>query len=394
MIKATLGDYLSPDDLAALDRPAGEAVGLPGIAYGPGFYDLEQRALFPRAWCAVGYSSDIPEPGDARPVDLAGWPLLLVRGKDGQIRAFHNVCRHRANRVVDAPCQGLGNLVCPYHGWTYGLDGKLLRTPRIGGQRAHDDPGFDTTDVDLKPVRVARWLDYVLVNIDGKAPAFAEHIAPLDALLSDYDLTDLRMRESWSIDFPANWKLTIENAIEDYHLPFIHGELVRGVVESRPRLDFAERCFHANSSVFEYRERSRANEAMALNAGLPWLLQDDPAIERRTFVISVFPTGFINTRVSYLWLWLILPDGAGRTRIDTRYYYKGEAATDPAFADDRRKIVEEMGLVMEEDVALVRNVQSNMERPGEAGIRTRFSPFWEANIQRFQQSVVSVLQDG
>ena len=95
--------------------PAGEALGLPGRAYGEDFYRLEQRELFPRLWCVAGFSSDIPESGDMMPVELAGWPLVLVRGEDGEVRAFHNICRHRAMRVVPAPCRGHSALVCPWH---------------------------------------------------------------------------------------------------------------------------------------------------------------------------------------------------------------------------------------------------------------------------------------
>ena len=134
-----LSSLVSGSDLSALDRPPGEALGLPGRVYGSEFFALEQRQLFPRTWCAAGFASDIPEPGDAWPAVLAGWPLLLVRDENREVRAFHNVCRHRANRVVDAPCRKLKSLTCPWHGWTYAFDGSLVGTPRLGGERAHRD---------------------------------------------------------------------------------------------------------------------------------------------------------------------------------------------------------------------------------------------------------------
>ena len=393
MANPTLGDFLSEADLAALAEPTGTALGLPGLAYDRDFYALEQRGLFPRTWCAVAFASDIPEPGDALPVELAGWPLLLVRGRDRAIRAFHNVCRHRSNRVVEERCTGLQRLVCPWHSWTYDLDGHQIATPRIGGQRTNADPAFDTSDVDLKSVPVAVWLDFVMVNLDGTAAPFDRHIAPLDALFSGYDFSELRVSDAWALDFPGNWKLTVEGAIEDYHLPYIHGQLVRGELEARPRLDYADGCFFANSSVREYRDNRAAGEAVALTSGLPSILRDEGDVEPRTFVVSVFPTGFITSRTNYMWLWLILPEAADRTRVDMRHYYKGDAATDPALAEVRRKLLDEWRLVLEQDVPLIGNVQANMERPGEAGIRTRFSPYWESNVQRFQQSVVDVLRD-
>ena len=134
-----------------------------------------------------------------------------------------------------------------------------------------------------------------------------------------------------------------------------------------------------------------AGQVASQTQALPSLLrvQSEPAPE--TFVISVFPTGFMTTRLSSLWLWLVLPEGARRTHVDTREYFKGDSATDPAHAVSRDKQREMWELVMEQDAALVARVQRNMERPGESGIRTRFTPYWESNVQRFQQSVVSVL---
>ena len=237
MSDVTVEDLLSRADLEALDRETGEAIGLPACAYGPDFYALEQQKLFPRLWCAVAFASDIPDLGDARPVELAGWPLLVVRDADGDVRVFHNVCRHRSNRVVDAPGKGLKRLVCPWHSWTYDLDGRLLATPRIGGEQRNEDTAFNKTDVHLKEVRSALWLDYVMVNIDGNALAFDKHIAPLVALLASYDFDDIQVGTAWSTDFEGNWKLTVEGGIEDYHLPVIHSELMTDGPEFNPRLD-------------------------------------------------------------------------------------------------------------------------------------------------------------
>ncbi|MGH6953570.1 MAG: aromatic ring-hydroxylating oxygenase subunit alpha [Alphaproteobacteria bacterium] len=393
MIEPTIRDFLSEADLLALGRPAGQAVGLPGVAYGARFHELEQKKLFPRLWAAVGFASDVPEPGDAKPVDLAGWPLLMLRGQDGTLRMFHNVCRHRGNRLVVAPCRGLGHVRCSWHSWTYGLDGRLLQTPRLGGQRNNADPAFDTADVNLKPVRMAEWLDFVFVNIDGAGPPFEEHIRPLADLLAGYDFTDMRVGDAWDIAFPCNWKVVVEGAIEDYHLPFIHAQLVKGEVEARPRLDHAEAWFFANSSSRDYRDTKTSGEVTGLTSGLPPVLRDAPGIEPRTFVISVFPTGFMTTRTNYLWLWLILPTGSHGTRVDTRQYYKGGTATDPAFAEVRRNLVEEWRLVLEQDVPLARNVQASYDRPSDAGIRTRFSPYWESNVLHFQRSIVNAVLD-
>ena len=377
-----LSSLVSGSDLSALYRPPGEALGLPGCVYGSEFFALEQRHLFPRTWCAVGFASDIPEPGDAWPALLAGWPLLLVRDENREVRAFHNVCRHRANRVVDAPCRKLKSLTCPWHGWTYALDGSLVGTPRLGGERAHRDEDFPTTGLALKPIPAVVWLDMVMVNIEGNAPPFEQHIQPLNDLLSDYDLGDIQVGARWDTAFEGSWKLTIEGALEDYHLSLVHPELVDGVATLDPRLHFAQRCYFGNST----RDEPATREIHA-----PPLLRE--GAEPRTMFINVFPTGALTLRQDSVWLWAIQPDGPRRTRVDTREYYKGQAATAPALAALRRSNTEFWKGVLVQDEPLVANVQRNMDRPGDAGIRPRFSPSWELNVQRFQQSVVDALRE-
>ena len=385
-----LNHLLSASDVAALRRDAGSALGLPGRAYGPDFFELEKCRLFPRTWCAIAYESDVPEPGDAHPVELADWPLVVVRGEDRRIHVFHNVCRHRQMQVVPAACRARRNLRCPWHGWVYSLEGRLIATPRIGGRRENRDPGFDDRGLDLKTVRSGTWLDMVFVNLDGRAPALDDHLRPLRELLHEYDFSGLEAGDRLAMDYPGNWKVTMEGAIEDYHLPLVHPELVEGEVESHPRLDHAPRCFFANSSRREFEDAYAAAESAALGAGLPSITRPD-APPPRTFAIGVFPSAFITTRPDHLANFLCLPDGHRRTRLDFRFYYKGEAAR--AFPDERRRVVAFWRRVFEQDLPLVERVQRNAERPESGDIRPRFSPFWEANVHRFQCSVVDVLLD-
>ena len=385
-----LADLLSERDIQELARPTGEASGLPGHAYGVDFFGLETRRLFPRTWCAVAYESDVPTMGDALPVDVAGWPLVLIRGADQQVRVFHNVCRHRQMQVVPEPCKARPSLSCPWHGWTYALDGKLIATPRIGGRHQHRHPEFNHTNLDLEIVRSDTWLDMVFVNIDENAPPLHEHLGPLHQLLQDYNFTGLEVGDAWSMEYPANWKLTVEGAIEDYHLPMVHPEMVELELESHPRLDYAAGCYFSNSSVREYESTNASGEATALESDLPSIMRPG-ASELRTFVISVFPTGFITTRTNHLVVFLILPDGHRRTRLDFRHYFKGEAARQ--FVSLRSEMLTYWKHVFEQDLPYVDRVQKNCERPQTDDIKPRFSPFWEPNVQRFQQSVVTLLQN-
>ena len=230
----------------------------------------------------------------------------------------------------------------------------------------------------------------VFVNIDENAPPLHEHLGPLHQLLQDYNFTGLEVGDAWSMEYPANWKLTVEGAIEDYHLPMVHPEMVESELESHPRLDYAAGCYFSNSSVREYESTNASGEATALESDLPSIMRPG-ASELRTFVISVFPTGFITTRTNHLVVFLILPDGHRRTRLDFRHYFKGEAARQ--FVSLRSEMLTYWKHVFEQDLPYVDRVQKNCERPQTDDIKPRFSPFWEPNVQRFQQSVVTLLQN-
>jgi choline monooxygenase len=119
---------------------------------------LSKKHYFPKIRCAASVASDLPNPGDMLPVDIAGWPVLLLRNDEGELKAFHNICRHRAMALVTEPCNKKA-IVCPWHAWRYGLDGSLLRTPRVGGDATHSQDGLNRDTLGLMPIRLARWHD-------------------------------------------------------------------------------------------------------------------------------------------------------------------------------------------------------------------------------------------
>jgi choline monooxygenase len=385
---------ITAEVLAQLRRDTGEARGLPGLAYGPDAYALEQRVLFPRLWCAVGFSSDVPEPGDVVPAELAGWPLILLRDREGEVRAFHNICRHRGMRLVTEPAHRRDGIVCPWHAWRYQLDGALRHTPRVGGDGAHRQAGLVPGELGLVPVRLALWHDFIFVNLDGKAPPFAEHIAPLDRLLAPYELGALRRADRWSLVYPGNWKVAIEGAIEDYHLPSVHPQLVQAAGRYHPKLDYADRCFYSNSLAREFADPSEGNIAITLQSGLPSIPWNGEGDRRRTFFMNVFPTGMFQMHGDNAVQGLFAPEGPDRTRLVFNHYYVGAAAASEDFAAPRAAALREWRLVFEQDIPLVRYVQENYQVRDAAGIDARFSTCWEANIHRFQRAVAEVLAEG
>ncbi len=188
-------------------------------------FQSEQKMVFAGGWTALLFDHQLPDIGDQVPVEAAGLPLVAVRDRNGNIRVFHNVCRHRASLVVPAPVKGQPTLRCPYHGWAYGLDGGLRATPLWDGRRVPNPAALDRAQLGLREVRCGVWSDVVWIDLSGTAPALDDHVAPLTRLWHNYDMTTLRLAHYETGQIAANWKLAIEASIENYHEPFVHEKL-------------------------------------------------------------------------------------------------------------------------------------------------------------------------
>ncbi|MCY4500567.1 MAG: aromatic ring-hydroxylating dioxygenase subunit alpha [Alphaproteobacteria bacterium] len=222
---SSLQSVIGAQTLAAFEATVPVAHGLPAAAYtSEAFFALENERIFTSSWVLAGFKHELARPGDAMPATVAGRPVLLLRDTAGQIRAFHNVCRHRCLKLVDEPGNVGRAIRCPYHSWTYGLDGGLRAAPYFGGREPRAVPaGFDRSQHGLVPVRSAVWHDWIFVNLDGGAPPFEEFVAPLRKRLHGLNLD--RVQHLSTIDFgevAANWKLLMENFIEPYHVQFVH----------------------------------------------------------------------------------------------------------------------------------------------------------------------------
>ena len=372
-----------------LARPTHLAEGLPGHFYGPSFFALEQETLFASSWCAVSVASALPNPGDVLPIDLVGWPIILVRGRDNEVRAFHNICRHRAMRPVAEACN-TRLIRCPWHSWAYDLEGKLLTTPEIGGAKVNAIEGFDKSDLGLKPIPVGRWLDYVFVNLDGTAPPFAEHIAPAEALFADLDLNDMRHGARLDETYEGNWKLFVEGFIEDYHLPCGHPQLQPQTFRNTTPCIVAGVYAGGWMSLGGEGDATDAPPPMS-SADLPLIQTNDGMPSSRMLVLTLFPTGMILMGVDELMIGLLMPDGPSRTKVQLNCYYLGEAATSAEAKAGRERNLEMWGQVIQQDFPFVIGAQATVAARDRAGIKTRFSPYWEEPVHRFQQMVIEAI---
>src|SRR5215472_6347149 len=201
-------------------------------------FAAEKEKVFARTWQVVGHVHQVANPGDYFTTDLVGEPLLIVRGADGQLRGFYNVCRHRAGPAAEG-CGSRKLFRCGYHGWTYDLDGTLISATEIEGVK-----GFRPEDFALVPVRTEEWFNLVFVNLDPQAPALRQVLGELPAQAGRFPFASMKLFERRTYDMKCNWKTYVDNYLEGYHLPSVHPGLNREldynayVVEPHmPRLD-------------------------------------------------------------------------------------------------------------------------------------------------------------
>lgn len=367
-------------------EPIEQACGLPGIAYtGQAFYDLERERLFPRAWMGVAFGHQIPEPGDAVPIDCAGVPLILLRDENGAVRAFHNVCRHRAALVLRAPCKALKTLQCPYHAWTYGLDGALEATPFWDGRKKPKDRNFDPADNGLVPVATGVWLDLIFVNLDGQAKPFEDFIRPLTAMLSIYDLSALASGGARNWTFEANWKLAVDNW-EMFHEPWVHAGLLPMRVDARSARkwfrDVDEGCYYG------YITPTTACQD-ELKYGLPLIPGMDVDETSASYIIAIWPNTAFVLKANHMAAWLYLPQGPTRSEFKATWLFHGDGAVAPRHDKPRQNVAARWTRVVGEDIGIFESQQ--LARASRVADEVKFSPYWEAYIHMFQNRVLDAV---
>jgi len=189
--------------------------------------EREYRNWLSGTWLLAGTAHEIPKCGDMVPIPYLR--LFLARGRDNEIRAFHNICRHRGHELVQT-CKNAGAIVCPYHGWSYDLKGSLRTTSEFSGKSGELAEEFDPSAFSLKEVRCEQWHDLVFINLDGKAPPLDEHLSALDDRVSGYPLSTARPFHTFEHgEVEANWKLIMENSLEPYHTPYVHSKTGAGI---------------------------------------------------------------------------------------------------------------------------------------------------------------------
>ena len=318
------------------------------------FHELEKERLFLSSWQIVGHVSELKETGDYLTFEFFGRRGFVVKGADGEIRAFHNVCAHRAHAVVSGERGRCGKfLTCMYHGWTYHLDG---RNRSISAPDTF--PKFDRSQYGLKPIELEVFMGMVFVRFQGGEPSVAERMAPHVAELAHYKMEQMvPLDEMWTNEVAIDWKNVIENYVEDYHFPIGHPGL-SALMEAK----YDRESFPGGTMRLSHRMREKPLKSWSAQGYAKFL----PVIEhlpqdmrRRWTYFGLYPNVFFDIYPEWLDFFHVLPLGAGRTLIRARSY---------GFVDDRREMKAARFLcarlnarVQAEDEVLTRQVQRGLE---------------------------------
>lgn len=222
-----MNDFLTDVEIARIRAPLNEGWTLPPAAYTKAeVFQREKRKIFYREWVCVAREEQLPEPGDYRAVAVIEQPLIVVRQKDGSIRAMSAICPHRGMPVIESHGRAQ-HFSCPYHLWKFSLDGALVSAPLM------DEVAELPSDCRLPPVKVETWQGFIFVNLDPNAAALHERLPALNELVGAYDMQDMRIAGSIDYNCPWNWKLLIENFMEAYHHIGPHNVSLQGTYPAR-----------------------------------------------------------------------------------------------------------------------------------------------------------------
>ena len=363
-----MNDTASKSALAP--QPLDHATALPARFYvDPTLPALERRAIFDRSWQLIAHVCQLRNAGDHVVADLAGLPVLAVRGADGAIRVFHNVCRHRAGPI--AQCDGLAakSLRCRYHGWTYALDGQLKSAPEMG--TAAD---FDVADIRLPQLRVRIWQGMVFAAADA-SPAFGES-ADFDALVAGIDqrigthrgIEHYGHHQRVGYDLACNWKVYIDNYLEGYHVPHVHPALNR-MLDYRSYITETSHWHSLQWSPLESSESLYGNG----DALYYWLWPNT--------TLNILPGRLQTNRV--------IPLAVDRCRVEFDFYYPSDDS-DEALAR-READLQFSDEVQHEDLGICEDVQRGLSSG--SYVAGRLNPLRENAVHHFQELLRRAYRD-
>ncbi len=297
MSRADLAPAPADELRANVSVPFERASAMPKSVYtAPEFAQLEQQQIFAKDWLCAGRAEGLKEPGDYLTMTIAGEPIIVLRDRDGGLRAMSNVCRHRMSTLLE----GRGNvraIVCPYHAWTYNLDGSLRGAPAMTANEA-----FCKDKIALPSVRVENWLGWIMVTLNPDAPPPQQALGDVEKLVGHLDMAAYVETFRETFRWNTNWKVLAENFMESYHLPVCHSGTIGGTV------DLMKMTCPEGTLAFNYHYIVK-NDSVPLALAHPsnTTLQGDD--RRITWLLAIYPALMITLTPGYFWYLALTPQG-------------------------------------------------------------------------------------
>jgi choline monooxygenase len=327
----------------------------------PAFLALEEERVFGRTWQLVGRTAQVASGGEFFTAEIGPESIVVLRDGE-QLRGFHNICLHRAGPVAHG-CGKRQTLQCRYHGWTYSLNGQLLRAPEMEGSS-----GFRASDFRLLPVQVAAFGPLVFANLDPAAPSLAHFLGDIPERAARFRVDDMRwvMRKAWTID--CNWKVYVDNYLEGYHIPVVHPSLNKEIDYGAYRVE-PHRYWslqHAPLRAVGGEEQSRT------------YVPSEPGEQAQYYWL--FPNVMLNVYQGQMQTNVVLPLGHDRCEVVFEWYSATPPA-DPAADAQWAKLVAFSDEIQDEDIGICAQVQKNLK--SRAYDRGRYSALREVGVHHF-----------
>jgi glycine betaine catabolism A len=344
----------------------------------PALLTEERERIHARHWNCVGRASDFARPGEYRVREIAGESLILVRDRGGELHAFFNICRHRGTQLCrEASGQLSETIQCPYHAWTYGLDGRLVGAPHM-----HEVEGFDKKDYPLHEAAIAEWEGFVFVNVARDPEPFERWFAPMIGRLSRFDLSSLKARHRVRYEVQANWKLVFQNYSECLHCPMIHPELNAVLPYTSGANDLTTGPFLGGYMEIRQPNESATMSGRACGRLVSEALQGDD--RRRAYYYTLMPNMALSIHPDYVNFYLLTPVAVDRTIVETEWLFNPVNEGDPAF--NPKDAIEFWDVTNRQDWDICersqQGVRSSRYEPGPYSPRESIPAAWDAEYLR------------
>ena len=375
----TIFEIFTEAQLESMTRPLEEAAPPPAAYYtSQDLYDLEMQYIFRKDWLWVGHAEHVTNPGDYFTFTYANEPVLVTRDQTGELRAFSNVCRHRGAVVAS----GEGNcrsFPCPYHKWTYGLNGKLLGAPTMSEVKA-----FDQSQFGLNPIKVENWEGNIMINFDPDCKPLSASLGDMGDYFRNFNMENLVCAGRKVYDIPCNWKMLVENNMEGYHIIGTHeapGEYCKlehwRTIEGRGLYDIL---------AAEFDEPLTMNVAGSGGAPAVYIQGLTEAELRRGYFMTLYPNNLWALQPDNVVCLHMIPAGVGLTKWVVDYHFSKTTAARPDFPEIAKAAYDGVeGFVVQDlDVCdkTYRGYQSQVFQPGRLSLHER-------NMHRFAQYILA-----